>query len=84
MNVLFAFHRPLIQIQSVDPEAVRRGLNTWLETTANDTKQLLAVVIDNINSVRTIHNVNKAVSELGKFTNTCAKRESSNTNCFFS
>lgn len=57
--------RPQIQIQPIDPDAVRRALDTWLQTTESDSKQLLKVVIDNISSVRTIHNVNKAVSELG-------------------
>lgn len=46
---------------------MRRALDTWLQTTESDSKQLLKVVIDNINSVRTIYNVNKAVSELGNF-----------------
>lgn len=46
---------------------MRRALETWLQTTENDSKQLLKVVIDNISSVRTIHNINKAVFELGNF-----------------
>lgn len=56
-----------MQIQPIDSDSVRRALDTWLQTTESDSKQLLKTVIDNISSVRTIHNVNKAVSELGMF-----------------
>lgn len=61
-------YRPQIQIQPIDSDAVRRALDAWLLTTETDSKQLLRVVIDNISSVRTIHNINKAVFELGRCT----------------
>lgn len=52
-------------MQPIDSDAIRRALDTWMQTTENDSKQLLTVVIENISSVRTIHNINKAVFELG-------------------
>lgn len=52
-------------MQPIDSDAVRRALDTWLKATESDSKQLLKEVINNISSVRTIHNINKAVSELG-------------------
>lgn len=65
----FCFNiRPQIQIQAIDCDAVRRALEIWLKSTETDSKQLLKVVIDNISSVRTIHNINKAVSEIGNYT----------------
>lgn len=60
--------RPQIQTQPIDSDVVRRALDAWLQTTETDSKQLLRFVIDNISSVRTIHNINKAVSELGMCT----------------
>lgn len=57
--------RPQIQMQPIDSDAIRRALDTWMQTTENDSRQLLTVVIENISSVRTIHNINKAVFELG-------------------
>lgn len=61
----YSCSRPQIQIQPIDAGAIRSALDTWLQSTESDSKQLLKVVIDNINSVRTIHNINTAVSELG-------------------
>ncbi|XP_031632663.1 conserved oligomeric Golgi complex subunit 1 [Contarinia nasturtii] len=61
---LISKFKPQMQMQPIDSDAVRRSLDTWLQTTENDSKQLLKTVIGNISSVRTIHNVNKAVSEL--------------------
>lgn len=52
-------------MQPIDSNAIVRALDTWMQTTENDSKQLLTVVIENISSVRTIHNINKAVLELG-------------------
>lgn len=52
-------------MQPIDSDATRNALDTWMQTTENDSKQLLTVVIENISSVRTIHNINKAVFELG-------------------
>lgn len=52
-------------MQPIDSDAIRNALDTWMQTTENDSKQLLTVVIESIGSVRTIHNINKAVFELG-------------------
>lgn len=66
LNIFFYLcTRPQIQIQPIDAGAIRSALDTWLQSTESDSKQSLKVVIDNINSVRTIHNINTAVSELG-------------------
>lgn len=65
MNLFTYFRRPQIQMQPIDSDAIRRALDTWMQTTENDSRQLLTVVIENISSVRTIHNINKAVFELG-------------------
>lgn len=65
MILKFCF-RPQITIQPIDSSAIQRALDTWLQNTEDDTRQLLKVVIDNINSVRTIHNINKAVMQLGE------------------
>lgn len=67
-NALFACPpiRPQLQIKSIEPSVIKRVVGVWMESTEADSKQCLKSVIDNVGSVRAIHNINQAVAELGE------------------
>lgn len=58
--------RPQLQIKSIEPSAIKRVVNVWIESTEADSKQCLKNVIDSVGSIQAIHNINQAVAELGE------------------
>lgn len=63
---LYLSIRPQLQIKSIEPSAIKRVLSAWIEGTEADSKQCLKNVIDNVGSIRAIHNINQAVADLGE------------------
>lgn len=58
--------RPQLQIHSIEPSVIKRVVSAWIKSTEADSKQCLKNVIDNVGSIRAIHNINQAVAELGE------------------
>lgn len=62
----FSQIRPQLQIKSIEASVIKRVVSVWIESTEADSKQCLKSVIDNVGSIRAIHNINQAVAELGE------------------
>lgn len=54
-------------MKPLQPEALQRTLQTWLQDTEKDSKKYLGALVNDVGSVRTIHGIKTTALELSKF-----------------
>lgn len=59
-------------MKSLAPEQLQLPLQTWLQTTENDSKNYLRSLVNDVGSVRTIHGIKTAALELSKWSHRMA------------
>lgn len=55
-----------MQFKAVDSIDLKRAVDIWMDSIRNDSQKHLKTIIDNIGTIRTIHNISQTFLKIGK------------------